>query len=438
MSKKKNKKRHPNIANRPLKSSVPKKGATPTLSLCMITKNEEKNIETALAWAKELTFEQIVVDTGSTDRTVEIAESMGAKVFHFEWIDDFAAAKNYAIEQASGSWIVFFDADEYFLKPDAERLALRISQIDSSGAYPDCLAVCFTLINLDDNGKTNSQLMKVGAFRNLPNIRYEGRIHEMLNVSEKALVSLEDTVAYHTGYSQSVFTEKQKSERNVKLLREELLTKPNDMNIKGYLADALTSRTDEESQNEVSELFAEVIESGKAYNKLRVKAYLYFIRKYMDDKESFSQAEEMCNRAMKEFPDTLDFVYYYGHLKSNMGSYAEAWDILRQCEQRLKNPSPRDESIFLLASPLRLYARLLMLASAIPDNESVFMYSTIILTMDKSKQDVLTACIKSMASQGITTAEMMPLLSDLYDLSNPAEKEFIEKAAMDAGVAIKL
>jgi tetratricopeptide (TPR) repeat protein len=210
------------------------------------------------------------------------------------------------------------------------------------------------------------------------------------------------------------------------------------MNIKGYLADALTSRSDEESQSEVSLLFAEVIESGKAYNKLRVKAYLYFIRMHMDSEESFAQAEEMCHRAMKEFPDTLDFVYYYGHLKSNMGSYAEAWDILRQCELRLKNPSPRDESIFLLASPLRLYARLLMLASAIPDNESVFMYSTMILTVDKSKQDVLTACIKSMASQGITTAEMMPLFSDLYDLSNHAEKEFIEKAAKDAGVAIKL
>ena len=69
------------------------------LSQCMIVKNEEENIERALSWGKDIMYEQIVVDTGSTDRTVEIAERLGAKVYHFEWIDDFAAAKNYAIEQ---------------------------------------------------------------------------------------------------------------------------------------------------------------------------------------------------------------------------------------------------------------------------------------------------------------------------------------------------
>ena len=72
------------------------------LSQCMIVKNEETNIERALSWGKDIVYEQIVVDTGSTDRTVELARAMGAKVYDFEWIDDFAAAKNYAISKASG------------------------------------------------------------------------------------------------------------------------------------------------------------------------------------------------------------------------------------------------------------------------------------------------------------------------------------------------
>ena len=63
------------------------------LSQCMIVKNEECNIERALRWGKGVVWEQIVVDTGSTDRTVELAEKMGAKVFYFEWQDDFSAAK---------------------------------------------------------------------------------------------------------------------------------------------------------------------------------------------------------------------------------------------------------------------------------------------------------------------------------------------------------
>ncbi|MCI9485617.1 MAG: glycosyltransferase [Lachnospiraceae bacterium] len=82
------------------------------ISQCMIVKNEEKNIERALSWGRDVVWEQIVVDTGSTDHTVEIAKRMGARLFHFDWIDDFAAAKNYAIEKAGGDWIAFLDADE--------------------------------------------------------------------------------------------------------------------------------------------------------------------------------------------------------------------------------------------------------------------------------------------------------------------------------------
>ena len=88
------------------------RGKDVRLSQCMIVRDEEKNIERALSWGKDLVYEQIVVDTGSTDRTVELALAMGAKVYHFQWIDDFAAAKNYAISKASGDWIAFLDADE--------------------------------------------------------------------------------------------------------------------------------------------------------------------------------------------------------------------------------------------------------------------------------------------------------------------------------------
>ena len=70
------------------------------LSQCMIVKNEEANIRRALSWGRGIVWEQIVVDTGSTDKTVEIAKEMGAKVFYFDWCDDFSAAKNYAIDRS--------------------------------------------------------------------------------------------------------------------------------------------------------------------------------------------------------------------------------------------------------------------------------------------------------------------------------------------------
>ena len=81
------------------------------VSQCMIVKNEEANIERALSWGKGFVWEQIVVDTGSTDQTVDIAKSMGACVYDLEWADDFAAARNFAMSLAKGDWIALLDAE---------------------------------------------------------------------------------------------------------------------------------------------------------------------------------------------------------------------------------------------------------------------------------------------------------------------------------------
>ena len=85
-----------------------------SISLCMIVKDEEEVISRCLETVKDIVDEIIIVDTGSEDNTKSLAHQAGAKVFDFTWVDDFAAAKNFAIEQATGDWILFLDADEYF------------------------------------------------------------------------------------------------------------------------------------------------------------------------------------------------------------------------------------------------------------------------------------------------------------------------------------
>ena len=137
------------------------------ISQCMIVKNEEKNIERALTWGRTVMWEQIVVDTGSTDRTVDLARQMGAKVYSIEWQDDFAAAKNYAIDQAKGDWIVFLDADEYMTEEDAEKLPEVFRQLIQESFD----GVTAFLHNLDDNGKIFSSCSHLRFFRNIPDIR---------------------------------------------------------------------------------------------------------------------------------------------------------------------------------------------------------------------------------------------------------------------------
>ena len=95
------------------------------ISACYIVKNEEKKLPRSIESLKSAVNELIVVDTGSTDNTIEIAKSYGAKVIESTWQDDFSAPRNIAIENATGDWIIFLDADEFFAYPDKVRAAIE-------------------------------------------------------------------------------------------------------------------------------------------------------------------------------------------------------------------------------------------------------------------------------------------------------------------------
>ena len=94
-----------------------------TLSLCMITKNEEKNLSRCLDSIKDIVDEIIIVDTGSTDKTVEIAKSYGAHIYHYDWNNDFSKARNVSLQKATKDWILVLDADEVL--PYEEGLKLK-------------------------------------------------------------------------------------------------------------------------------------------------------------------------------------------------------------------------------------------------------------------------------------------------------------------------
>ena len=93
-----------------------------TISLCMIVRNEEKVLARCLESVRGCVDEIIIVDTGSSDGTKEIAARFTDKIYDFEWIDDFSAARNYSFEQATGDYLLWLDADDVLLPADAEAL----------------------------------------------------------------------------------------------------------------------------------------------------------------------------------------------------------------------------------------------------------------------------------------------------------------------------
>lgn len=107
---------------------TPNSGEHKTLSLCMIVKNEQAYLPACLHSIKSLVDEMIIVDTGSEDRSVDLAKIYGARSFHYQWCDDFSGARNYSLEMASGDWILVLDADELIASEDFQRLRDRIDQ----------------------------------------------------------------------------------------------------------------------------------------------------------------------------------------------------------------------------------------------------------------------------------------------------------------------
>jgi glycosyltransferase involved in cell wall biosynthesis len=178
-----------------------------TLSLAMIVKNEARCLERCLRSVQSLVDEMIVVDTGSTDATAALAEQFHAKVFHFDWREDFSAARNFALAQAAGSWILALDADETVTPELAREIRKFIQGKPRIGR-----------LKVVSDFKRNGQVFKSQAFvsRLFPaGASFEGRIHEQV-VSPLPRVNLKGELS-HDGY-----LETNKSDRNVKMLLAEI------------------------------------------------------------------------------------------------------------------------------------------------------------------------------------------------------------------------
>jgi tetratricopeptide (TPR) repeat protein len=194
----------------------------------MITRDEERFLPECLARARAAADEIVIVDTGSKDATVRIAESFGAKVVHSPWQDDFSAPRNLGLREATGDWILVLDADE-FLQPGAcERIREVVTDPGVSGYH-------LHFVNVYGDGRTLGVMM-VRLFRNLPGVEYQNVIHEQVTPSlqrlggERGLVLAQtDVVVEHHGYSPQVMDQRGKNERNERLFKKQLEQAPDDI-----------------------------------------------------------------------------------------------------------------------------------------------------------------------------------------------------------------
>ncbi len=192
----------------------------PLISLCMIVKDEEHYLARCLDSVKEIVDEIIIIDTGSSDNTVKIGESYTEHVYHFQWINDFAAARNESIKHANGKWILVMDADEY-MEP-TEGLKLREFLQKLKPERHTIYAVTVTSF-LGKGGETGTNEVLVSrVFPNHCGIHYHRPIHEQLQ--SKYGVKLRSTTApcriLHSGYEEETIAAKQKFQRNLEIFEQ--------------------------------------------------------------------------------------------------------------------------------------------------------------------------------------------------------------------------
>lgn len=408
----------------------------------MIVKNEEKNIRKALEWAKPIAFEQIVVDTGSTDNTVKIAEEMGAKVFHFTWINDFAAAKNFAIEQASGDWIAFLDADEYFQVEDAHKIPKILEYLMNNklpvGKEKKYVNVVETLwVQLNKKKEITSTPTQIRIFRNAPWIRYSGRIHEQIISTEKThpLVNINlssELSIYHTGYAWTDESRKMKTERNIPMLEKELEHHPNSASLQLYYSESLfVAGRDNEAlkfailacDNQYPDFDAE--RKASAYQTV-LYTMLTIYNSSGEKKELFF---EYYNKAVNFNPNVPDYDIAAGFWSYESCNYSDAIYYFESAlDKANKYKDYRHGKI--LAYLNDIYSQLAVSCQKI-NNDKCWEYSIKALETDPYQENILLPLLTYIAHHSeLTLNDAKLLLNGLYNFNNKKDILFTLKVAM--------
>ncbi|GIP47428.1 SPBc2 prophage-derived glycosyltransferase SunS [compost metagenome] len=253
------------------------------ISVCIIVRDEETKIADTLSCIPS-GYEIVILDTGSVDRTKEIARSFGAQIFDFMWCDDFAIARNKACSYASGDYILMIDADEH-LVPGADMIIQQFisDHFDIPGAV------------LIEN-QIGNEVMRHRMVRFFPNNRkfyFKGIVHELLYVEDKPAPYLPmPLVLQHFGYGEEEYQEKNKFERYIELYRKHLEQSPND----GYM----------------------LYQAGKLY---------YSVKRYEDAEEFLIRSYEQQERDRLYFPVMIVML---GYIWKELGRPIEANELLKE------------------------------------------------------------------------------------------------------------
>lgn len=375
-----------------------------TISLCMIVKNEEKYLDKCLESVKGKVDEIIIVDTGSTDRTIEIAQKHNAIIKHFEWIDDFAAARNCSIGEVNSEYILILDADEYLdsgtdlqktLEQENDFYQVLIKNYQSSGS---------SVIH------QSIRLFKAGI-----GLVYKGKLHEHLNTYGEGCQykgSESDILLHHEGYLYEVNKEKGKQERNYGIMVKELKE-----NRTGYslFNMGMIYLNGGEYENAL-DMFKKSYPLSK--DKTYVKGLLTRMGECLLKLDRIDEALELLSDAVDVYGSYPDLHYALGLAYKNKGYLRDAEYEFKRCLEigdRIENMTTQGVGSYLAHYNLAtIYVKKNRLGDAFDESFKA-------LIGNKSYYQSLALYLKLMQRSGISNEEIQKQLEIVYPISSVKE-----------------
>lgn len=293
--------------------------ATPSISLCMIVKNEEEHLARCLTSARDLVSQIVIVDTGSTDRTVEIARSFGADVHHHAWEGNFSKARNISMGYATGEWILILDADEELDPADFEIIRKTLASTEFK-------AVGVSVYNYSAEKRMyTSFLPSIRLFRRDLGAFYEGIVHNQLRFPSIEGVLRIPARVYHYGYGLAPEIMVRKIARTKGLLQEQLRQNPNNAFAHFNMAQLLRG---EEGRPTPEKMDRVIYHAGRAVDltspespqerHIHLMALHQLVTAYFN-KGDYPRAAEHAHRALAHKPGYLDAILSLGHIHSMDG-----------------------------------------------------------------------------------------------------------------------
>ena len=306
----------------------------PRLSLCMIVQNEAAFLPGCLASVTELVDEIVIADTGSTDNTVEIATKAGAKVIPIEWQDDFAAARNQALAQVTGDWVLVLDADETLNERIIPSLKKAISQRSATRCADDN-ALVVNLMRHEIGSRQSPYSFVSRLFRRHPQLTFSRPYHESIDDSVLALLQKEPdwqvldlagVAILHKGYTPELLQQRQKSQRARALLEKALAETPNDPYLCNKLGALYLSMGDDK---EGLKLLKQGLKSNTASIPVSFELHYHLANAFREQKK-WELARKHYQKALNEemlLPLKLGALLNYGGMLLELGSLPEALQI---------------------------------------------------------------------------------------------------------------